>query len=362
MPAPLTASRVAGLCLILAASSLAAEPAPGSPALTAAEARRQITALTPRGQRLLTSQGATHVVLQDLDGDGQPEAFAVSLQGPASAAESTEELARFGRLFEPEGTELRFTLLVFADQEARLSLVRSVDLGPWRVLAGMDIRRISRDLPYPFALSFVFQTLEGAEHVWVVIPRDPRAAPAQAVFHETLSSDVSVLDVDGDGVLDVVTSERELERSGLTETYLAWYRWSGGGFREQASTILLRNLLQFLSKTRTQLLDRAYDELVRDALEPGAVLRFRRAGLGSQAIIARFFPSAPELDSIRDLVLPTIRSSPFRLPSEAPASVPLQVRVVDALGVAHFVQIVLAVARNPFQPRQFSLLPTEALD
>ena len=362
----MSALRPAGLLRVLlllsATLRLAAEPPLPPLPPTADEARREVARFVPPGERLLSSGGSVQVLLHDLDDDGVPEVFAVALRGAEAGGDSAEELARFGRLFEPERSDVRFTLLVLAERDGRLRLLRSVDLGTWKVLAGMDIRRVSRDRSYPLGLTFVFQTLEGAEHVWVVLGRDAGAAPARAVFHETLSSDVSVLDVDGDGVLDVVTSEREMERSDVTETYLTWYRWSASGFREQASTVVVRNLVQFLFRTRSQLLDRDYDALVRDALEPAAVQRLRRAGLGSREIIARFFPAAPELDSVRELVLPVLRSSPFRLPSEAPPAVALQIRVVDTQGTAHFVEILLAVARNPFQPRQFSLLPTRGVN
>jgi hypothetical protein len=314
-----------------------------------------VAALVPPGQRLLQSQGLAQVYLHDLDGDGLPEAFAVTV--PREGTVALEELGRYGRLFEPEGTRARFVLHLFANRASTLSLVRSVDLGTWQVLATLSFRNVSRDLPHPLAVVLVFQTLAGAEHVWVIVPRDPRSEPARSIFHETISKDVSVLDVDGDGALDVVTSDREIEPNGRYETYLTWHRWNGRAFREHASTVVVRNLVQFLARTRTQLLDRAYDDLVRDALEPVAVQGLRRAGLSTLAIIGRFFPSTLDPRNLLDVILPDIRDNPFRIPSEAPASVPLQIRVVDTSGAAHFVQLVLAIARNPFQPRQFSLLP-----
>jgi hypothetical protein len=225
----------------------------------------------------------------------------------------------------------------------------------------MDFHRISRDSAAPLALTYIFQTVEGAEDVWVVIPKEPRGEPSLAVFHERLSREVAALDVDGDGVLDIVTAERDVERTAVSETYLTWYRWSGREFREYASTVIVRNLVRFLAETRTKLLGQAYDALVNDALEPGAVQRFRRAGLKPREIIARFFPAAPQLETIRDVVLPDIRESPFRLPSEAPPSVVLDIRVVDESGTSHFGEIVVAIARNPFVKRQFSLLPSDTL-
>lgn len=320
-----------------------------------ADTRRRVATLLPAGQRLVTSQGLAQIYLHDLDGDNQPEVFALTLQG--GHGQEMEELAAFGRVFEGDTADTRFRLLIFTGRPAALTLSRVVDLGTWRVLAALTVRSISRDLPYPLGLTFVFQTQTGAEHVWVVVPRDPRAEPSRAVFHETLSTEVSVLDVDGDGLLDVTTADRVREPTGRYETYLTWYRWTGRDYREHASTVVVRNLVQFLARTRGQLLDHAYDALVRDALEPGAVQGYRRAGLDARAVISRFFPPAGDLDRIRDLVLPDLRDNPFRIPSEAPVSVVLSVRVIDDTGTSHFVDIIVAAARNPFQPRQFSLLP-----
>jgi hypothetical protein len=349
--------RLCALSALLVAAWCAAEPL----TVDARSARRQIQPLVPRGQRLVTAQGAPYVFLYDLDGDGQPEVFALTVDSPAGSDDSMVELARYGRLFEPDGTEVGFRLLAFGNRNGALYLARVVDLGRWRVLAAMGFHRIDREAPAPYALTYIFQTLPGAEHVWVVLPRDLRDEPGRAVFHETLSSEVSALDVDGDGILDVVTAERVAEPASRSETYLTWYRWSGHEFREVASTIVVRTLVRFLEETRTQLLDHDYADLVTDAFEPGAVQRFLRAGLQPKDVIARFFPSAPELDTIRDVVLPEIRESPFRLPSEAPSSVTLDIRVVDAAGAIRFAQIVVAIARNPFVKRQYSLLPTEGL-
>jgi hypothetical protein len=344
-----------GLALLVVAALCSGEPPP----VGMAEARRQVAALVPRGQRLVTAQGLPELLLHDLDGDAQPEVFALTVDLANGSDSAVEELSRYGRLFETEGMETQFRLLVLANRQGTLSLARVVDLGRWRVLATMDSHRISRDSPAPFALRYVFQTVEGAEHVWIAVFADLRLEPARAVFRETVSSEVSSLDLDADGVLDIVTAEREMERTGRSETYLTWYRWSGREFREHASTVIVRTLTRFLADTRAQLLGREYDALVRDALEPGAVVRFRRAGLPPPQIIAQYFSSAPELDSIRDVILPEIRENPFRVPSEAPPSVALDIRIVDTSGASHFVQIVVAIARNPFVRRPFTLLPTE---
>lgn len=344
-----------GLALLLVAATSPGDPQP----IGMAEARRQVASLAPRGQRLVTLQGLPDILLHDLDGDAQPEVFALTVDGASNADSTAEELSRYGRLFEAEGAEPAFRLLIFSNRQATLSLARVVDLGRWRVLATMGSHRVARDSPAPLALNYVFQTVEGAEHVWIVVFADLRTEPPRAVFRETVSSEVSSLDVDADGVLDIVTAERQTERSGWSETYLTWYRWNGREYREHASTVIVRTLARFLADTRAQLLGRAFDELVRDALEPGAVQRYRRAGLPPRQIIAQYFASAPELDTIRDVVLPEIRENPFRVPSEAPPSVALDIRIVDASGVVHFVQIVVAVARNPFGRRPYTLLPTD---
>jgi hypothetical protein len=335
------------------------EPKP--PELGKAEAIRQAQRLIPRSLRLLRGTGSASILVYDPGGDVDPECVAVAAPSGGLSTEAFARLADPSRLFDQDASPIGFQLLVFGARRGTLELRRVLPLGDHLVFEALRAQPLSRKAPFPLVVTVSFISPEGREIELLAFDQSGGVPRYRRSLAETLSASSYLEDIDGDGVQDLVLSERAMEEGTGYETFLTWFRWDGREFRQYRTINVVRNLNAFLAGLRDRILEERVSEVLARAILPQELERLRARGLGPQEILTTILgldPAAlPELSELREVVFPPILENPFISSDAIGSHFVLSFRIVDSSGGSYIATTRVYLLRNPFGERQFGLAP-----
>jgi len=336
-------------------------PVPAPPEFSAYEALRQAARLLPRELKLLTVGGRVPLLLHEFSGDGNPECLAVAVRGRELKPADLEALSQSSRLFEGEAPAVGFVLLFYANNQGSLRRPQVIDLGEHQVFESLKRTSLYKNRSNPLAVTVSFLNLEGREQELLVFDGASGVPRYRTVLKENLAVRSRLEDIDGDGLLDILTRERALEEGFGYETFLSWSRWNGRAFVEAGSRNVLRNLRGYLETVRQGLFagdERALLELATEAKE---LQRLRSRGMNERAALLHLLGldsgGLSELPQVREVVFPEILEDPFISQDRFGSYFPFTYRLSAENGVVYLPSTRLYMLRNPFGERQFAFRP-----
>jgi hypothetical protein len=347
------------------------EAEPTAPASAEAEEERpvleRIVEVLPAGHRPLVERegGAPITVEIDLTGDGRQEVCLFTMRG-GEGSTSLEVLSDISRAVDAKELSAGFGVEIFDVSDSRPTLLRDVLAGKSPVLRDVGVRRLNQDAALPIAFYFDFADSKGQQLVWVVHGGGDRVS--NLVLRKDALFGTKVEDIDDDGILDVLRSERHLEDGTGYETFITWLKWNGRAYTEHQTTNIVRNLNEYLAASGRILGSGDLSAFVERALSARTLERLRGRGLDDVAILNRIFrPSSSSLQSFLELVrrdgtveaaeFPRFYENPFPDPG---ATLTTPVRVVCCGGLSAVFETRLAMAENPFASPQFFFIPANS--
>lgn len=313
--------------------------------------------------RLLFDGSSPFMFRKDIDLLEPPEILAVFIDGPEESKGGPPQIDRLSdisRLYSEENTIFTCKVNVFYQSNNRIVPLNSYYLGKHRVLESIRDISLNQFAPLPFAVVFTFQSNQGSNKEWLIFYPN---GTARFQIHEGLSSYSDVVDIDGDGMLDIIVYERIFEEGIGYETFVTWYRWEGKAFGEFKTINVVRNLTLFLSKAKQLIIEKQCDRFVEEALQSSQVNTLKKQGFSSEDICTATFlpvegqdyPPSLKAMEITDIVYPEIVEDPFTLTEEKKRIFPMQIRVNTTEG-SYLYRAVLKMSENPFFGRQFYFL------
>jgi hypothetical protein len=334
-----------------------AEPRP--PEISLREADKQAARLFPDTLKLLRIRGQATLLLEDLNGDGHPEGFALGIPARELSDEEMDRLTDYSRVFEAKGRSVGFYLISFQNQQGSLVPSRTDYLGKWLAYESMEIRRLDGRNASPLLVTVSFHTREGIESELLVFGDTSEGLLDRIRLKNSLNTRTYLRDLDGDGLVDIFIKERGMEEGSGVETFLSWQRWNGHRYREAGDTTVVRNLRLFLARLKQDLLAGAVVRLISYALDPAWVVELKAGGLTETAILGRALGLAEfdenRLRAIREIVFPEILEDPFGADAAGGDSFRFSIRLIDQNGISTIGTCLICMDSNPFGRRQFVL-------
>lgn len=338
------------------------------PVLPAEELPAYAATLMPSGVFPVMRAGRPAALVIDLDSNGVPDLCVLAAAVESRAHADVRVLSDYARIFKSPPEQVAFTLELFRQSEGKLEHAGTVSLGTRYVLESFARVPLAENSRFPEAAAAEFLTSEGGETEWVIFPGD--GSIDRLTLHDKPSLRSHIGDIDQDGIIDVVLEEQLVEAGTGHETFLTWFGWDRGRYREKAMTNIVRNLKAYLQKARELLAMRGAEEFLRFALapdrldalpgdiEPDAMLRrvFRPVfvpGAAFDADSAGF----PENVRILDVLFPEIVENPFPLEGEDGYRFSMPLRIRFEGGEDLVVSATVELAGNPFTTPQFRFVP-----
>ena len=362
------------------------ESTPGPEGLVAAAVE-----LSPAGTRPIRENGGHLAVTVDLDANGRTDVCLLTVAG-----ESDEVPPSFAELSAPERLSRETTAVsefffeVYLNRPDGLVLFETRRIGRFPVVEELSTLELNGNENLPRAVSAHFQDQIGRKEVWLVVGRH---GFSEFVLERTPVIESSVVDIDEDGISDVLKAQTAFEEGRGYETFLTWYRWNGRSYAPHATANIVRSLNGFLRSLEEHLAagryrrfleqavpdaempasdvtDRALHRKIADLFAPDveapdAVARPESPGTDeSPEIVAEDheIESPQPLDEIlaefeiADVAFPDFLENPFPSPGERTTTVaPLRVDVRG--GGAFYYRTLIVMNSNPFEDRQFRLHP-----
>ena len=325
---------------------------------------RRIIDLLPSGHRpLLAREGGDPITAEiDLNQDGVQEVCLFTVRD-GEGSRSLEVLSDISRTVDKETLSAGFGVEIFDVADGRPTLLRAVAAGTSPVLRDVGVRRLNQDGELPVAFYFDFADSKGQQLVWVVHGGGNRVSTL--VLRKDALFGTKVKDIDNDGILDVLRSERHIEDGTGYETFITWIRWNGRSYSEYRTTNIVRNLNEYLATAGRILGSSNLTAFVEKALSERTLESLRAEGLDDLMIVNRILqPSSSSLQSFGELLrrdgkveaaeFPRFFENPF---SDPGATLTIPVRIVCCGGLSAVFETRLAMAENPFSLPQFFFIP-----
>jgi hypothetical protein len=337
----------------------AEEPAP--PEIGYHEAVRQISRLYPAELQPLAVEGRIAIILHDLDNDRHPECLSLGLPSGGMDSAEMNRIVDSSRLFQEGSQPVPFYLIVFANDEGNFRRIGVLDLGEHVVFEYFRARQIYSNRSIPLAVTTSFQTVEGREVELSVFDGVSAAPRYRQTLVETLSTQYKLVDIDGNGMIDLFVKEKAIEEGTGFETFLTWYRWNGRDFSEYQSVNVVRNLNTFLAKTTELLVAGEAREILEFLLEPARLLALKKKGWSDHKILIHTLGleeiGIEKFPTLREVVFPPLLEDPFISENELGFSFDITFRMIDQNGNSYITEARLYMPRNPFGERQFAFYP-----
>ena len=298
----------------------------------------------------------------DLNQDGVQEVCLFTVRD-GEGSRSLEVLSDISRTVDKETLSAGFGVEIFDVADGRPTLLRDVAAGTSPVLRDVGVRRLNQDGELPVAFYFDFADSKGQQLVWVVHGGGDRVSTL--VLRKDALFGTKVKDIDNDGILDVLRSERHIEDGTGYETFITWIRWNGRSYSEYRTTNIVRNLNEYLATAGRILGSSNLTAFVEKALSQRTLESLRAEGLDALMIVNRILqPSSSSLQSFGELLrrdgkveaaeFPRFFENPF---SDPGATLTIPVRIVCCGGLSAVFETRLAMAENPFSSPQFFFIP-----
>jgi len=322
--------------------------------------------LSPASTRPIRKNGSHLAVTVDLDTDGRTDVCLLTVAGHSGGGlPSVAELTAPERLSGETAAVSEFFLEVYLNRAEGLVLFETRRVGRFPVLEGMSTVQLNADGDLPLAVSAHFQDQIGRKDAWLVVGRQ---GFSEFVLERTPVIESTIVDIDGDGIRDVLKAQTAFEEARGYETFLTWYRWNGRSYAPHATANIVRSLNRYLANLEEHLAAGRYARFIEQAAPDtetpasGAPERmFRRA-------IAGLF--VPDVESplpidemlaefeIVSVAFPDFLENPFPSPGERTTTVaPLRIDVHG--GGTFYYRTLIVMDSNPFAGRQFRLRSPE---
>ncbi|MBA7675551.1 hypothetical protein ES703_83787 [subsurface metagenome] len=336
-------------------------PDPVPPEMSYHEALKQLNSVFPSQLAPLIIKGRRPLFLHDLNKDDQPEGFSLGISSQELDRSEIDQLSEYSRLFQGDNRAVEFYLLFFGNDQGKLYPVQTHSLGRRHAYESFQKVHLDNNRSSPIIITVSFYTLEGTEQELFVFDNASGIPAFRISLINTLSINSKLMDIDGDGLLDLFIKERGMEEGTGLETFLTWYRWNGKSYTEIRSRNVVRNLKAFLKQVK-ELLQTGYIHQLMDlAIDPKLAAKLRKQGLNDTTILASCLGldriSVSELPEIREVVFPEILEDPFTVQDQLGSSFRLTFRIVDKNGISHIADALLYMPRNPFGEKQFMFYP-----
>ena len=337
------------------------ESSPGPRKLVAAAVE-----LSPASTRPVRTNGSHLAVTVDLDTDGRTDVCLLTVAGHSGGGPpSVAELTAPDRLSRETVAVSEFFLEVYLNRPEGLVLFETRRIGRFPVLEGMSTVQLNADGDLPLAVSAHFQDQIGRKEVWLVVGRQ---GFSEFVLERTPVIESTIVDIDGDGIRDVLKAQTAFEEARGYETFLTWYRWNGRSYAPHATANIVRSLNGYLANLEEHLAAGRYARFIEQAAPdtetpasgaPESMLRRAIAGLFAPDVetplpidemLAEF--------EIVSVAFPDFLENPFPSPGERTTTVaPLRIDVRG--GGTFYYRTLIVMDSNPFAGRQFRLRSPE---
>jgi hypothetical protein len=318
--------------------------------------------LSPAGTQPVQQNGSYLAVTVDLEADGRTDVCLLTVAGHSGGGTpSVAELSAPERLTGETAAVSEFFLEVYLNRPEGLVLFETRRLGRFPVLEGMSTVQLNADGDLPRAVSAHFQDQIGRKEVWLVVGRQ---GFSEFVLERTPVLESTIVDIDGDGILDVLKAQTAFEEARGYETFLTWYRWNARSYAPHATANIVRSLNGYLENLEEHLAAGRYGRFIEQAAPdaetpasdaPERMIRRTIAGLFAQdeesplpidEMLAEF--------EIVSVAFPDFLENPFPSPGERTTTVaPLRIDVRG--GATFYYRTLIVMDRNPFADRQFRL-------
>jgi len=283
--------------------------------------------------------------------------------GPTDGANTLSGFSDISRAVDEPALSGRFGVSIFDPSEEPPRRMAAIEAGRKPVLRDVGVRRLNTAGPLPVAFYFDFADARGQELVWIVHGGGDRVS--RLVLRQDALFGTQVKDVDDDGILDVVRSERHLEDGTGYETFITWLKWNGREYVEHRTTNIVRNVNEYVAAAAEALGRADFAAFVATALSADTRARLRQRGVDDVEIVDRILrPASGAGQSFAEFVrgpgdiesaeFPRFFENPFPGPGE---TVTTPVRVACCGGLSGVFETQLAMSANPFRDPQFYFIP-----
>jgi hypothetical protein len=329
---------------------------------------REITAaaveLSPAGTVAIRDKNSYLAAVFDVDDDGRRDVCLLTFKA-ADREEPTSlsELSDSARLSEEDPMVPEFFFELYLGRPDGLEPFDTRRIGRFPVLEGLDSINLHESRPHPVAVRAFFQDQIGRKEVWLVVGME---AVSTFMLEHTPVIRSQVVDIDRDGLLDVLKAQSAFEQGRGYETFLTWFRWNGRSFRPHATTNIVRNLNRFLRILEQHLTAGRLKQFLLQALPESATdgvaqdieqnVLERDVGRLLEPQDAESPPLAEVLSTaeIASVSFPELLENPFPDPGRE-TSFTAPVRIDTQRGDTFFYSAEIVMTRNPFGDRQFRL-------
>ena len=295
--------------------------------------------------------------IRDIDGDGSDDAVFLCV-GSDSDTANAAELSRDIRIYDDGFSAVSFAVFAFFSEyvkdglDYRLTFRKSaIELGSFRALR--SYKELELGPQFPFSIEVYLLNETSSVKSWLFFKNGVSAVHLK----ESPRHSVQITDIDHDGVVDIVMSEKVFEEGAGEETFLSWYKWTGETFEEYSNTNIVRNLNSFLYQISYLVEHQNWNRFSRYALEKEVQRKIQSAGMGRDAVFNLFF--APSEHSL-EIAAAGIRLLRFQEILENPFSDSIRQVIIPCKITAdydYFFSVRVMQSGNPFIQPQFVLLP-----
>jgi hypothetical protein len=289
---------------------------------------------------IVGDRGEPVTLFADLNADGRTDVAVLTIAADSGVAPRAAELSDTKRLYAHGATEPLFILEIYlAGQDAILTM----ELGRRAVWSGLELVPLG---DAGIAIEVRFRSRGGSNSELAVFHR---GRLSRLSLENTRNERGFLIDVDEDGVTDVLTARRVPEAGRGYETFLTLHTLQTGGFRQSDSLPLVRTVSDFLRAATEEMESGSWDELRRRvAGDRNGVLAAAFTGVADEDIMAatRFDYDERE-EPIVQVVFPRLADNPFP-PPYVGESFRVVFRVECCDHPPRFFESTIGLDRNPF--------------
>ncbi|MFP4567243.1 MAG: hypothetical protein ACLFNX_12145 [Spirochaetaceae bacterium] len=335
--------------------------------------------VSPAGTHPIRMNTDYLAVTVDFDANGRTDVALLTVGADAGETPPDfAELSARGRLSGESAAVSEFFFEIYLNRPDGLVLFETRRIGRFPVLEGMSAVELNTEGELPRAVSVHFQDEIGRKEVWLVAGRD---GFSDFVLERTPVIKSSAVDIDEDGIIDVLKAQTAFEEGRGYETFLTWYRWNGRSYAPHATANIVRNLNNFLRTLEGHLVSGRYARFLRSAAPEAETTSAGASEATLYRSIAELF--APDVEAleppeiaggggideaespapldeilaeyeIAGVAFPDFLENPFPSPGERTTTLaPLRIDVRD--GGTFFYRTLIVMNSNPFEERQFRL-------
>ncbi|MBN1410934.1 MAG: hypothetical protein JW969_08815 [Spirochaetales bacterium] len=335
-----------------------------NPAFDLKKANEAIIQLFKQPQYPLTFNGTIIYLLHDFDLDDQKEVCVIGLDSEKQEYAKMKYISNFARLFHEDKKIFRFYLYILERDGNSFRQVKRLYIDEQCVFKSITKLILFKGSDKTVIIDVAFQTRLGSEHKFLIF-RQPSLNPvSRFTYIETVSASASITDIDNNGTLDIVTFDRGMDEGLGYETFLTWYKWNGIKFREYKTVNIVRNLLAFLDKVKSHIVQGRFKELCEFAFNPSELAQYRRRKNYPSEVLfkafnlsmffdTKYISEQQALSGIKDVIFPEILDNPFHNRNDKGSYFRLSFRLMYRDEFSIIPEVLIYMPKNPFGKQEF---------